>query len=86
MSTDGGRPTAPSGHQGTPLTRRTVRWLDRRVGAAGMARKALDKVFPDHWSFLIGEIALWSFVMLLLTGVYLTFFFEPSLEKVVYEG
>ncbi|HEV2767343.1 MAG TPA: ubiquinol-cytochrome c reductase cytochrome b subunit [Acidimicrobiales bacterium] len=86
MNTDGGRPSAPSGHRGTPLTRRTVRWLDRRVGAAGMARKALEKVFPDHWSFLIGEIALWSFVMLLLTGVYLTFFFEPSLEKVVYDG
>ncbi|MBW3547672.1 MAG: ubiquinol-cytochrome c reductase cytochrome b subunit [Actinobacteria bacterium] len=86
MSTDRDRPSSPPGRRGTPLTRRTVRWLDRRVGAAGMARKALDKVFPDHWSFLIGEIALWSFVILLLTGVYLTFFFEPSLEKVVYDG
>ena len=70
----------------TPLTRRTARWLDRRLGAASFARKALDKVFPDHWSFLVGEIALWSFVLLLVTGVYLTFFFEPSLEEVVYHG
>ncbi len=89
MSTDGAhsvRDSSGNGQRHAPLTRRTVRWIDRRVGAAGMARKALDKVFPDHWSFLIGEISLWSFVILLLTGVYLTFFFEPSLEKVVYEG
>jgi ubiquinol-cytochrome c reductase cytochrome b subunit len=89
MSTDGAartQRTPAKGHRGTPLTRRTARWLDRRVGAAGFARKALDKVFPDHWSFLIGEIAMWSFVILLVTGVYLTFFFEPSLEKVVYDG
>ncbi|MEX2660005.1 MAG: ubiquinol-cytochrome c reductase cytochrome b subunit [Acidimicrobiales bacterium] len=72
--------------KGTPLTRRTARWLDSRVGAAGFARKALDKVFPDHWSFLIGEIALWSFVIVLLTGTWLTFFFEPSVEEVVYQG
>lgn len=68
------------------MTRSWARWIDSRVGAAGFARKALDKVFPDHWSFLIGEIALWSFVVLLATGTWLTFFFEPSLEEVVYEG
>jgi ubiquinol-cytochrome c reductase cytochrome b subunit len=69
-----------------PLTRRTARWLDSRVGAAGFARKALDKVFPDHWSFLIGEIAMWSFVIVLVTGTWLTFFYEPSIEEVVYRG
>ena len=72
--------------KGTPLTRRTARWLDSRVGAAGFARKALDKVFPDHWSFLIGEIAMWSFVIVLVTGTWLTFFYEPSIEEVVYRG
>ena len=70
----------------TPLTRSTARWLDNRLGAAGFARKALDKVFPDHWSFYLGEIALWSFVVLLLTGVYLTLFFEASTQEVVYQG
>ncbi len=70
----------------TPLTRRTVRWLDDRIGAAGFARKALDKVFPDHWSFLLGELALWSFVVLIATGVWLTFFFDASIEEVVYQG
>ncbi|MDT0378198.1 ubiquinol-cytochrome c reductase cytochrome b subunit [Streptomyces sp. DSM 42041] len=46
----------------------------------------LRKAFPEHWSFLLGELALYSFGVLLLTGVYLTLFFEPSLEEVVYDG
>jgi ubiquinol-cytochrome c reductase cytochrome b subunit len=61
-------------------------WLDRRVGAAKFAKKALDKVFPDHWSFMLGEIALYSFVVLVLTGLYLTFFFVPDARQVVYHG
>lgn len=68
------------------VTRRVARWLDGRLGSAKFARTALGKVFPDHWSFLIGEIALYSFVVLIVTGVYLTFFFDPSVNKVVYDG
>ncbi|MFJ8627060.1 cytochrome bc complex cytochrome b subunit [Kitasatospora sp. NPDC093550] len=49
-------------------------------------RELLRKVFPDHWSFLLGELALYAFVVLLLTGVYLTFFFDPSMREVVYDG
>nr|WP_316528050.1 cytochrome bc complex cytochrome b subunit [Kitasatospora sp. K002] len=49
-------------------------------------RELLRKIFPDHWSFLLGELALYSFVVLLLTGVYLTFFFDPSMSEVVYRG
>ncbi|WP_042430689.1 cytochrome bc1 complex cytochrome b subunit [Streptacidiphilus anmyonensis] len=48
--------------------------------------KLLRKLFPDHWSFLLGELALYSFVLLLLTGVWLTFFFHPSMHEVVYNG
>jgi ubiquinol-cytochrome c reductase cytochrome b subunit len=65
---------------------RTVRYLDQRAGAAPLLRKALRYVFPDHWSFLLGEIALYSFLILVGTGVYLTFFFEPSTATVVYQG
>ena len=50
------------------------------------AKKNLRKVFPDHWSFMLGEIALWSFVVLLLTGVFLTLWFQPSMAEVQYEG
>jgi len=61
-------------------------WADDRLGLATLARKNLRKVFPDHWSFMLGEIALWSFVVLLLTGVFLTFWFVPSMSESTYQG
>jgi ubiquinol-cytochrome c reductase cytochrome b subunit len=60
--------------------------VDDRLGAESFARRTLNKVFPDHWSFMIGEIALYCFVILLLTGTYLTFFFNPGDKQVVYDG
>ena len=42
----------------------------------------LRKIFPDHWTFLLGEIALYSFIILLLTGTFLTLFFKPSMTDV----
>ncbi|XVQ10796.1 cytochrome bc1 complex cytochrome b subunit [Spirillospora sp. CA-255316] len=64
----------------------TGRAIDERFGAAAFTRKAIRKAFPDHWSFLLGEIALYSFVIVLLTGVFLTLFFKPSMDEVVYDG
>ncbi|MEU9872509.1 ubiquinol-cytochrome c reductase cytochrome b subunit [Actinomadura verrucosospora] len=64
----------------------TTRALDERFGTTGFARKALRKAFPDQWTFLLGEIAMYSFVIILLTGVYLTLFFKPSMHEVVYNG
>jgi ubiquinol-cytochrome c reductase cytochrome b subunit len=61
-------------------------YVDERTGAAKWMKKNLTKVFPDHWSFLLGEIALYSFVILLLSGTYLTFWFDPSQREVVYDG
>ncbi|MDQ3627907.1 MAG: cytochrome bc complex cytochrome b subunit [Actinomycetota bacterium] len=63
-----------------------VNWLDERLGLAGLAKKNLRKVFPDHWSFMLGEIALYSFVILLLTGVFLSLWFDPSMSEVAYDG
>lgn len=63
-----------------------VDWLDSRLGLATMSKKNLRKVFPDHWSFMLGEIALWSFVVLLVSGVFLTFWFTPSMGETVYTG
>jgi quinol---cytochrome-c reductase cytochrome b subunit len=68
------------------VIRRAVRVLDQRSGAAPFLKKALRYVFPDHWSFLLGEIALYAFLVLVATGVYLTFFFDPSTAKIVYHG
>jgi len=64
----------------------TMRWLDDRLGTSSFTRKAMDKVFPDHWSFMIGEIAMYCLVILIVTGVYLTFFFVPASREVHYEG
>ncbi|GAB7004283.1 cytochrome bc complex cytochrome b subunit [Nocardioides sp. AN3] len=61
-------------------------WADERLGLAAMGKKNLRKVFPDHWSFMLGEIALWSFVVLLLSGVFLTLWFRPSMAEVTYQG
>src|SRR5205085_3495787 len=65
---------------------RLGRWFDDRLGAAHFARTALDKIFPDHWSFMLGEVALYCFVVLVVTGIYLTFFFNPSAHEVIYHG
>jgi ubiquinol-cytochrome c reductase cytochrome b subunit len=65
---------------------RLVTWLDERTGFAGVARHALRKVFPDHWSFLLGEVALFCYVVLVATGVFLTFFFAADSRPVTYEG
>ncbi|HZB41880.1 MAG TPA: ubiquinol-cytochrome c reductase cytochrome b subunit [Ilumatobacter sp.] len=69
-----------------PRTERIVDAIAGRLGAGRSAAKAGRKVFPNHFSFLWGEIALYSFVVLVATGIYLTFFFEPSQERVTYEG
>ncbi|MET8131681.1 cytochrome b N-terminal domain-containing protein [Streptomyces sp. NPDC005251] len=79
----GGR--APSGEQASS-GERVADWLDGRLGLHSLGRRYLRKVFPDHWSFLLGEICLYSFVVLVLTGVYLTLFFHPSMNEVVYHG
>ena len=61
-------------------------YVDERTGAAKWMKKNLNKVFPDHWSFLLGEIALYSFIILLLSGTFLTFWFDPSQREVIYDG
>ncbi|MDQ1688088.1 MAG: ubiquinol-cytochrome c reductase cytochrome b subunit [Frankiaceae bacterium] len=82
--------TAPRRSKPTTMTGKAVggvgRWADDRFGGASFLRRTFNKVFPDHWSFMLGEIALYSFIILLLTGVFLTFFFDPSIKEVVYNG
>src|ERR687883_202572 len=68
------------------MLKRLSRWVDDRIGASSFTEHALSKVFPDHWSFMLGEVALYAFVVLLLTGTFLTFFFDPSVAEGVYTG
>jgi ubiquinol-cytochrome c reductase cytochrome b subunit len=63
-----------------------VRFIDERTSSAPLLRKGLRYLFPDHWSFLLGEVALYAFVVLILTGIYLALFFDPSTAKTVYHG
>ena len=80
---------APPRVAATSRARRRARppsWSTTGCNIAGPMRKQLNKVFPDHWSFMMGEIALYSFIILLLTGTYLTFFFDPSMADTVYHG
>src|SRR6201998_4525332 len=60
--------------------------LDDRLGVARGGRTFMDKIFPDHWSFMLGEIALYSFVILLVTGVFLTLYYVPSSATVLYHA
>ena len=61
-------------------------YVDERTGSAKWLKKTLTKVFPDHWSFMLGEVVLYSFIILLLSGTFLTFWFDPSMREVEYEG
>ncbi|MFC9810135.1 cytochrome bc1 complex cytochrome b subunit [Streptomyces griseoaurantiacus] len=81
-----GRRRARAGARARQGAFRTYVVLDRRTPASELAGRLLRKAFPDHWSFLLGEIALYSFVLLVLTGTYLTLFFDPSLAEVPYRG
>src|SRR5581483_1220213 len=68
------------------VIRRAVRCLDTRTATTPIVRKTLRYLFPDHWSFLLGELALYAFMVLVATGIYLTFFFVDSTRDVVYHG
>ena len=70
----------------TKFASKPVAALDQRLTIGKLAKENLRKVFPDHWSFLLGEIALYSFIVLLLSGTFLTLFFKPSMIEVVYQG
>ncbi len=88
IRSDAGTSTAESDakDQSAPTLPPPVIWTDERVGSAKGMRFLLRKVFPDHWSFLLGEVAMYSMVICLITGTFLTFWFIPSMGHVEYEG
>jgi ubiquinol-cytochrome c reductase cytochrome b subunit len=73
-------------HEGADVIRRLVRFLDQRTSTAPLTRKTLRYLFPDHWSFLLGEVALYCFIVLVVTGTYLALFYNDSVHQVVYHG
>lgn len=80
-------PPRPKRPAGTRMVDGMVASMDDRLGVAKKAtRRLFDHIFPDHWSFFLGEIALYSFVVLVVSGVFLTLYYQPSAAHVVYHG
>ena len=84
MSTVKTATTPPT--KGQRFTSAAANYLDERTSISGITRELGRKVFPDHWSFMLGEVALYSFIVILLTGTFLTFFFHPAMTEVHYDG
>ncbi|WP_374983461.1 cytochrome bc complex cytochrome b subunit [Streptomyces fradiae] len=78
--------TAKDTTRKAPAGERVADWADGRLGIYSLAKANMRKIFPDHWSFMLGEICLYSFIIIILTGVYLTLFFHPSMNEIVYHG
>ncbi|HEX3782965.1 MAG TPA: cytochrome bc complex cytochrome b subunit [Pseudonocardiaceae bacterium] len=78
-------PTKPT-NLALDIAGKSLNEVDERYHPAAGIRRQLNKVFPTHWSFLLGEIALYSFIVLLLSGVYLALWFDPSMTDVQYNG
>ena len=83
-------PSAPSAEtapgRGMRFTGWAANYVDERTSASTAVKALGRKIFPDHWSFMLGEVALYSFVVILLSGTFLTFFFDPSMTEVEYSG
>lgn len=72
--------------RGMRFTNWAANYVDERTSISGLVRELGRKIFPDHWSFMLGEVALYSFIVILLSGTFLTFFFQASMAHVEYEG
>jgi ubiquinol-cytochrome c reductase cytochrome b subunit len=80
-------PTAPADRRRSGgVTGWASNYVDERTGVSYVVREFGRKIFPDHWSFMLGEVALYSFVIILITGSFLTFFFQASMAEVTYDG
>jgi len=72
--------------RGQRFTGAAANYIDERTSISGLVKELGRKIFPDHWSFMLGEVALYSFIAILLSGTFLTFFFQPSMAEVHYDG
>lgn len=72
--------------KGMRFTSWAANYVDERTSASTAVKALGRKIFPDHWSFMLGEVALYSFIVILLSGTFLTFFFDPSMTEIEYEG
>ncbi|WP_285116369.1 ubiquinol-cytochrome c reductase cytochrome b subunit [Leifsonia sp. fls2-241-R2A-40a] len=85
-TTTAARPAAQTTSSTGGFTAAAANYLEDRTSISGAVKEFGRKIFPDHWSFLLGEVALYSFIVILLSGTFLTFFFQASMAEVVYNG
>lgn len=64
----------------------SAKWVEARTGASVAVREFGRKIFPSHWSFMLGEVALYSFIILLISGTFLTLWFKPAMGETIYNG
>ncbi len=91
MTSTQGASASAAGRGGEVVKRRSAtaiaaNYIDERTSISGLVKELGRKIFPDHWSFMLGEVALYSFIVILLTGTFLTFFFQASMAEVTYDG
>lgn len=79
-------PTQVAPGKGMRFTGWAANYIDERTSASTAVKTLGRKIFPDHWSFMLGEVALYSFIVILISGTFLTFFFDPSMTEIEYEG
>src|SRR5699024_11288997 len=72
--------------QPTTTIGKAANFAETRVGASVLLREFGRKIFPSHWSFMLGEVALYSFIIVVLSGTFLTFFFQPAMGEMHCEG
>jgi ubiquinol-cytochrome c reductase cytochrome b subunit len=72
--------------RGQRFTSAAANYVDERTSISGLVKEVGRKIFPDHWSFMLGEVALYSFIVILLSGTFLTFFYEASMVEIEYDG
>ncbi|WP_295128300.1 ubiquinol-cytochrome c reductase cytochrome b subunit [uncultured Leifsonia sp.] len=85
-TTTAAAPAAETTVKSGGFTAAAANYIEDRTSISGAVKEFGRKIFPDHWSFLLGEVALYSFIVILLTGTFLTFFFQASMAEVVYNG
>ncbi len=71
---------------GSKFTSAAASYLDERTAISGITKELGRKIFPDHWTFMLGEVAIYSLIAILLSGTFLTLFFDPTMTEVHYDG
>ena len=75
-----------SGRRRGRVTERIVAGPRERSRLEAALERLRQRVFPDHWALLLGQVAVYSFVVVTVTGVVLWFWYDPSSARVHYDG